>query len=690
MDSISYMPKIGITDAIEIVIITVIVYYLVSKLKDTRAWILLKGIMFMGIMYVIAYILQFEVIVILFEYVFTLVAIAAVMVLQPEIRKIIEKIGTQNINVPISTLLATIQGKNKKEEKNISDKAVQEIVKGCAIMGKAKTGALIVIENKIPLDDYINTGIQIDAEITSQLLINIFEHNTPLHDGAVVIRENRVTAATCYLPLSDNKSINKDLGTRHRAAIGASENSDALVIVVSEETGKISVAVNGILYHDLDREGLTEAVGQIQETRIIKKNPTDKKVKNVLVYDIQTKLVVFIAAIAIWFVTISSVNPIITRTISGVPVELYNIESITSIDKDYSITSGGKVDIQIKGRKSSVDSISSEDVKARANFNNLSITNAIPIEAYISSGLYDVELTPSESNVIVEIEDVVTVEMPLVVEMVKEPNKHYYISDMLARQSSIVISGGKSVINKIGDVKLEVDASNIRSNTQINVVPKIYDKNGEEINSRKLKLSDKEVEVDITLFETKVVPFKVNVGITNELTKQYAQSVTCETQEITIAGSESDLRRISEITTDIALEIKLKDIMNNKYSKFIDISSVLPEGIHLASDESKAEITVIFSGIKTETVKVDTSNIELRGKSDNVAIEMIDKTVEYSISSVEGKTRSADNPKVYIDMGFTEYASDGIYEEKIIIEDIGENSDIHSAGSVKFRVTHKG
>ena len=141
-----------------------------------------------------------------------------------------------------------------------TDKTVNEIVRAAYEMGKVKTGALIVIERETPLSEIERTGIEVDGIVTSQLLINIFEHNTPLHDGAVIIRGNRVTAATCYLPLSDNLSISKDLGTRHRAALGISETSDSLTVVVSEETGRVSLARDGQLTRISDQETLRQAI----------------------------------------------------------------------------------------------------------------------------------------------------------------------------------------------------------------------------------------------------------------------------------------------------------------------------------------------------------------------------------------------------------------------------------------------
>ena len=187
-----------------------------------------------------------------------MLAIAAIVVFQPELRRALEKLGEKN-------LLSNINPFDKgNENERFSDVTADSIVTACYEMGRVCTGALIVVEQAIRLNEYEVTGIELDCKVSSQVLINIFEHNTPLHDGAVIIRGNRITSATCYLPLSDNMSISKDLGTRHRAALGMSEVCDALVIVVSEETGLVSVAMGGQLTRGVKREELREKLGQIQ------------------------------------------------------------------------------------------------------------------------------------------------------------------------------------------------------------------------------------------------------------------------------------------------------------------------------------------------------------------------------------------------------------------------------------------
>ena len=167
-------------------------------------------------------------------------------------------------NLGGKTILGDFFSTSHGEVEKFSDKTIEELIRACFAMGKVKTGALIVIEDEINLGEYIRTGIDVDAILTSQLLINIFEKNTPLHDGAVIVRGNRVISATCYLPLSDSLSLSKDLGTRHRAAVGVSEVSDSLTIVVSEETGAVSTAYKGHIEHDIDSKYLKEQLKQLQ------------------------------------------------------------------------------------------------------------------------------------------------------------------------------------------------------------------------------------------------------------------------------------------------------------------------------------------------------------------------------------------------------------------------------------------
>ncbi|MBQ7841641.1 MAG: diadenylate cyclase CdaA [Lachnospiraceae bacterium] len=250
---------ISLMDVVEIIIISVMVYYVILFIKNTRAWTLLKGVLIILVFLLIAQVLKMTTILWIARSVFQLAAIGLIIILQPELRKALEELGKKDF---ISSIFPFEL--NKSEETLFSDKTIREITKACVEMGKAKTGALIVVKQKDSLTEYERTGIEVDGLVTSQLLINIFEHNTPLHDGAVIIRGDRVTYATCYLPLSDNMLLSKELGTRHRAGVGISEVADSMTVIVSEETGKISVAYDGRLSRGLTGQQLEEKLRTIQ------------------------------------------------------------------------------------------------------------------------------------------------------------------------------------------------------------------------------------------------------------------------------------------------------------------------------------------------------------------------------------------------------------------------------------------
>ncbi len=250
----TFIPKITLLNLLEILIISFLIYEILVWVQSTRAWVLLKGGLVILGFYLVASILNLTTITWMINNMGQLALIALFIIFQPELRKALEQLGSKNI---LAGLFGT---ETVRIQEGYTDKTVNVIVRAAFDMGKVKTGALIVIERETPLQEIERTGIEVDGIVTSQLLINIFEHNTPLHDGAVVIRGNRITAATCYLPLSDNLSISKDLGTRHRAALGISESSDSMTVVVSEETGRVTLAQNGRLTRMTEADDLKAAL----------------------------------------------------------------------------------------------------------------------------------------------------------------------------------------------------------------------------------------------------------------------------------------------------------------------------------------------------------------------------------------------------------------------------------------------
>ena len=258
------LPKIGIIDIIEILLISVFVYQFMLWIKNTRAYTLMKGILVVVAFIFIAYVFEMNTILWIVQKLGSVMIMAILVIFQPELRKVLEQLGEKKY---IASLIPFDSGKEVKER--FTDKTIGEIARACFDMGEVKTGALIVIEGDLILSEYERTGIMIDSLVSSQLIINIFEHNTPLHDGAVIVRNNRIVAATCYLPLSDNMALSKQLGTRHRAGVGISEVSDSLTIIVSEETGKVSTALGGKLNRDVSMEELKSELRILQNKTTI-------------------------------------------------------------------------------------------------------------------------------------------------------------------------------------------------------------------------------------------------------------------------------------------------------------------------------------------------------------------------------------------------------------------------------------
>ena len=255
-----YVPHITWTDVLDIIIIAYIVYHILVWFKTSRAWTLLKGILVLALFLGLAALLRLNTILWLARNISSVLVIALIILFQPELRRALDELGRKRLLNRFFNLDEREEG-----ESRFSDKTVYELVRTAAELSKAKTGALIVIEHDTPLGEYERTGISLDAVVSTQLLVNIFEKNTPLHDGAVIIRENRVVAATCYLPLTERGDVNKELGTRHRAGLGISENTDSMTIIVSEETGAVSVAHRGQLIRNLSDDALRKQLEQLQD-----------------------------------------------------------------------------------------------------------------------------------------------------------------------------------------------------------------------------------------------------------------------------------------------------------------------------------------------------------------------------------------------------------------------------------------
>ena len=260
----NYLLLIRISDILDIAIIAFLVYNLLRMVKSTRAENILKGVVAFLLVLWLVDILQLNAISYLMRNLVQVGILSIIVLFQPEIRQILEKVGSRNIRL--------LRAFNDPKQQSELEAAIDQTVTACSEMSQSKTGVLIVFEREINLDEMARTGTIVDAQVSSELLKNIFFVKAPMHDGAVIIRRGRILGAGCMLPLSKNVNLSRDLGMRHRAGIGMSENSDAVVVIVSEETGTISVAIGGLLKRHL----MPETLEKLLINELVPQEPTEQ------------------------------------------------------------------------------------------------------------------------------------------------------------------------------------------------------------------------------------------------------------------------------------------------------------------------------------------------------------------------------------------------------------------------------
>lgn len=254
-------------DALDILVVTFIIYSAVKLVRETRAGQLVKGLLILVAVYLMAWYLDLTMLKELLNYFFQFTVVAFLVIFQPEIRRALEQVGRSGKNLPFG-------GRDREEENSQTRRAINAVADACMNLQRLRMGALIVFERETKLGEIIDTGTIVEAKPSAPIIGNIFFNKAPLHDGAMIIRDGVVYAAGCILPLTSNDSVSVDLGTRHRAALGMSENSDAVVVVVSEETGQVSIALNGILTRNYTRETL---VNELESLLLEEKSSSEKK-----------------------------------------------------------------------------------------------------------------------------------------------------------------------------------------------------------------------------------------------------------------------------------------------------------------------------------------------------------------------------------------------------------------------------
>ena len=648
-----YIPKINFYDIIEILIIIFMFYFIAKAVKNTRTWVLAKGALLLAVFYFLSYLFSFNVITRIFESAMLIFAVGIVIIFSPEIKKFLEKIGTQNFNKSKKVLFNI-----NNETHKISDKTIDEIVAACEQMSKSKTGALIVYENTIPLNEYIDTGIEIESTISRQLLINMFEPNTPLHDGAVIIKENIIKAATCYLPLSDDTKISKRHGTRHRAALGISESTDAITIVVSEETGRISVTRNGKI-STVQSKDLKEILTSFrEETVVIEK----KKISEILKNNIGLKIVSVLFGIILWLTIMNVANPVISNTLTAIPITVENESAITELDKTYTINSSKYVDVIITGHRSDIEKVKKEDIKISANLSKLSEINTVKLTA--KSNIPDIDVEIKDDIMSISIENCVDKIFDITIEKKGTEDVSCFVYDVNTEKDGFKINGPESIIKIIDKVVFVADVSNCTGDKEIKISPIIYDKNGNIISKSKLILEEESLPFNILTMQTK----EINLNITpdcNEYIKQYINTFSAVPTTIRVAANNRTLNSLTNLDVVIPIELTDENLLSDTYTTKVDISKYVPEGIYVPYNQRNIDIVLGFASEITREITVDFTDIEIRNNKENFKISTAEKEFVISIfgdkNTVLGIT--VEDIKPFIDLENSKLGNNVVYIE---------------------------
>lgn len=631
------IPNISLINLFEIVGLAVIVYYAAKYVQNTRMTVILKGLGFLGGIYVAAIWLELYVIRTILSGFFIVAGITLVIVFNSEIRRFIEQIGTKVTSFNIAEIL---KGEERKEVYFTSD-TIKALADAVVAMSAVKTGALIVLEKDVPVREFIQTGIEIDAKVSSQLLINIFEKNTPLHDGAVVISKNKITAATCILPLT-SKAVDKRFGTRHRAAIGASEASDCCVLVVSEETGNITFISNNGQYSSLkDRSDIIAKLKSVQEKT---EKPHEVNTKDLLAQKVQRnfslKFISGIVAVVIW-ATITLMNDPITSVSFTVPITPVNETVLTERGQIYEMKQDA-VKVKVKVRTSLLGEIDSKKIIVEADLSKLSHTYAVPLSATIT-GLNSTEydLTLSESSINIILDDVVEVKVPVKVESSGSVASGYWLTGATPTQSEMTIKCGASLAKTLDSViaSVELNESSESFTTDAGFVLK--DKNGHVVSSQNYASQDT-CEVNVEIKPVKVVPVKVNVN--SALQSIYnIDAVEADKTTITVIGNETVLASFNEYVVNID-EIELEDTNAKKIVKIVQVS--LPEGIQMAESLESIAVELKITPASTKEIILKPEEIKIKDLNENLKLEIINSQVIVNVYGSEEETSKMTNKNI--------------------------------------------
>lgn len=683
LTKLKQLPTLNFTiiDIVQIVILSLSTYYLIRTLYKTRAWILVKGMLIIGLAYLGVYLADMTVLSTIMQSLFSTMIIAIIIMMQPELQRIVEMIGTRKL-----TNVRSLFNRKQKTVEWTSKQTISSIVSACEMMSSAKTGALIVIERAIPLSEYTQSGIMLNSDISRQMLLQIFEKNTPLHDGAVIISNNKIISATSYLPLSDNSSIDKNFGTRHRAAIGASELTDCVAIVVSEETGAISVCVGGKITHGLSSTELERLLREyVKDQDTINKKRKHKT-------PLYLKILAPLLSICLWVGIIMETDPLTSKIFTNIPVQIINESSLDVLGQSYTVAGDDRISVQVNGRRSVIETMTADDIVAIADISQMSIVNAVPINVSIKNDLVSegVELIFENKMLKLTLEDLVRVEVPITTEIIGDDDQNYVALIKELSDDTIAITCTQSIAKTIDCALVIVDATEKTNDFVISSVPTIYDKNGNAIPAEKVTLSKEKIRVQVKILEVQEYPIEVQIKEQTLGSKNYfvLNEYMLESDTIRVA-IDKDLTELPETLVILIEPSELEDKAN---SVLINLDSILYDGMYLAKDqEAQIAVGLDLTTYYKKTLSLDATQIQVQPQiTGNLDVEIISTQksivlyINSDIEEIQSITIKDLNPTLKLS-----HLKVGQYSDNLMLTDI-EGVIIQEELPIEYRIVQKG
>ena len=592
----SMLPTIKVMDIVDILVVAFLIYKVIMMVRSTSAARIAKSVLIILILAGVTQLLNMYLLNYILDKILEIGLVALIVVFQPELRRMLEKLGSKNVREILSV----------KEEQREIDRVIEQTVQACEIMAKERTGVLIVFERSIPLLEYQKSGTVVDACVSSELLRNLFFTKASLHDGAVIIRNDRIAAAGCVLPLTENHNISSDLGTRHRAGIGRRR---------ARSLWRSPACSSAISPHRRSKSSCSTSWPPSARRRHATRSSSSagsKRRTKMQKSKILAFLLALVVSIVLWFYAVTVVNPDDTITISGISVQFEGTEALTS--QGLMLTGGDstKVSIKVSGRRSDLKELNNETVTAIADVTRIAASGSYQLSwsvvwpSTVATGDIS-ETSRAPSRISVTVSDIKeNPEVPIELEYTGEPKTGYMIdkSNLTLGTQSISVRGPAEEVNKIARAVVRVDVTDADALIDTDCPVVLLDKDGNELSlSQYVTSSADSVRVTIPILQYKDIKLNATLISGGGATSEDAE-VTIEPSTLRVTGNTAVLDAMAD-----ELTIRTIDLAQITGTETFEVTPELPSGVTSRADSQTVKITVTLKGLVTKEFTVPTANI---------------------------------------------------------------------------------